>query len=34
MARFEGILYGPEHLSLPLIAKVAQATADAAAQPA
>ncbi len=38
VARFEGILYGPEHLSLPLIAKVAQATAEAtagaAAQPA
>ncbi len=31
-ARFEGILYGPEHLSLPLIAKAAQATADTAAQ--
>ncbi len=31
MARFEGILYGPEHLSLPLLAKAAAATA---AQPA
>jgi len=31
MARFEGILYGPEHLSLALLA---QATAGAAAQPA
>ncbi|MFI4977904.1 MAG: acetoacetate decarboxylase family protein [Solirubrobacterales bacterium] len=35
MARFEGILYGPEHLSLPLLAQYAgQVTADAAAQPA
>ncbi|MGC2373596.1 MAG: acetoacetate decarboxylase family protein [Solirubrobacteraceae bacterium] len=39
MPRFEGILYGPEHLSLsllePLVAQyAAQATADAAAQPA
>jgi hypothetical protein len=35
MARFEGILYGPEHLSLPLIAQyAAQSTADAQAQPA
>jgi Acetoacetate decarboxylase (ADC) len=32
MARFEMILYGPEHLSLPLLAQyAAQATADAAA---
>ena len=35
MARFEGILHGPEHLSLPLIAQyAAQATTDASAQPA
>jgi hypothetical protein len=33
--RFEGILYGPEHLSLPLISQyAAQSTAAAAAQPA
>lgn len=35
MARFEGILYGPEHLSLALLAQTtAAATAGAAAQPA
>jgi hypothetical protein len=35
MARFEMILHGPEHLSLGLIGQyAAQATADAAAQPA
>jgi hypothetical protein len=34
MARFEGILYGPEHLSLGLLAQTtADATADAPAQP-
>jgi hypothetical protein len=34
MARFEGILYGPEHLSLALLAQAtAGAAADAAAQP-
>ena len=33
MARFEGILYGPEHLSLALLAR-ATATAEASAQPA
>lgn len=33
--RFEGILYGPEHLSLPLLTQVAaQVTASASAQPA
>jgi hypothetical protein len=38
MARFEGILYGPEHLSLGLLAQTAdatgQVTAEAVAQPA
>jgi hypothetical protein len=34
MARFEGILYGPEHLSPALLARTAAASADAAAQPA
>ncbi|MFI5003388.1 MAG: acetoacetate decarboxylase family protein [Solirubrobacterales bacterium] len=35
MTRFEGILYGPEHLSPALLARVtADATADAPAQPA
>jgi hypothetical protein len=35
MARFEGILYGPEHLSLALLAQAtAGATADLPAQPA
>jgi hypothetical protein len=34
MARFEGILYGPEHLSSALLARTAAASTDAAAQPA
>ncbi|HKH79409.1 MAG TPA: hypothetical protein VJ996_05260, partial [Solirubrobacteraceae bacterium] len=33
MARFEGILYGPEHLSLALLAQTT-ASAGATAQPA
>jgi hypothetical protein len=35
MARFEGILYGPEHLSLPLLSQhAAHSAADTSAQPA